>query len=123
MEAKAQQTTKNYPRIYRSSNSEDEIKLIGLLEKEPATKIAPLCVKVQIRHDNGASGALFDRVASKSITNATTVSANIKHQNKVAPLSTTFKTVGSDVTSSGSTMVYFSSPSSTLRLQSLMALK
>ena len=105
VEVKPKQPTKKYPRIYESSDSEDEIKLIGLLEKESANKIAPLRIKVQILHDNHASDALCDSGSSKSITNATTMSAKIKHGSKLAPSSTMFKTVGGDVTSSGSTVV------------------
>ena len=58
VEVKPKQPTKNYPRINESSDSEDEIKLISLLEKEPANKIAPLRIKVRIRHDNRASDAV-----------------------------------------------------------------
>lgn len=110
MEAKPKQPTKYYPCISELGDIEDEIKLIGLLGKKPANKIAPLRIKVQIGHDNRASDVLIDSGASKSIINATTMSANIKDGGKLAPSSTTFKTVGSDVTSTGSTMVQFHFP-------------
>ena len=105
MKVKAKQPTKNHAQFHESSDSEFEIKLIILLENEPANKIAPLRIKVQIRHKNCASDALFDSGASRSIIHETTMSANIKHRSKLDHSSTMFKTVGGDVTSSGSTVV------------------
>jgi hypothetical protein len=109
---KGKKKPKHYPSFYRDSDAEsssdDECKLIGLVEtKPPAKDLAPLRVEVQLRRGSRFT-ALLDTGASRSIINQSVLQANIDSGRKLVPSSPrVFETVGGEISSHGTSMVQF----------------
>ena len=117
MGVKADQNQDKYPTIFKEevifsedeckeegSSSEDEYKLIGLLQRAPEYHSAPLRIIVQLRRDKKKQfDALLDTGAPKCIVNQSFVETRAKHGYCVEPSTSTCQ----EVSSSGTPVAQF----------------